>query len=283
MVDWAEKNRDHFNNSASTYNSKFSKTILQIIEEIQVRRDWIGIDWIDEEDESNSLNNVRLLDYACGTGLVSRALAPYITSATGIDISSSMVHEYNTSASNQGIPESEMHAVVGNLIDSSSLPDSSFEGKEFFDFDVAAVGMGWHHFTDPAYAAKALGKRLKKGGVLLIIDFLPHEGIGEGGHGHGHAHHHGHSGNHNHNHSHDAGDQGEKERADGYGEDKNMESAAAHTVTHWGFAKEDIKKMYEEAGVGVDFDFVVLGKGVVFEKEGKSMRRTAFMAKGRKA
>ena len=61
--------------AASTYNSKFSKTILQIIEEIQTRRDWIGVDWVNEHENESSgkpQKTVRLLDYACGTGLVSR-------------------------------------------------------------------------------------------------------------------------------------------------------------------------------------------------------------------
>ena len=78
--------------AASTYNSKFSKTILQLIDEIQARRDWIGVDWVEdyEDDDDNddgdeekdsppksqSQKTVRLLDYACGTGLVSRVRLP---------------------------------------------------------------------------------------------------------------------------------------------------------------------------------------------------------------
>jgi hypothetical protein len=65
--------------ASKTYNNKFSKTIQQIIEEIQARKDWIGVDWAedesDSEDDSSSAKytkTVRLLDYACGTGLVSR-------------------------------------------------------------------------------------------------------------------------------------------------------------------------------------------------------------------
>ena len=192
-----------------------------------------------------------------------------------------MVQEYNTGASNQGIPESEMHAVIGNLIDASSPPDPSLSGPEFYHFDIAAVGMGWHHFTDPNFAAKRLAERLTPGGVLLIIDFLPHEAFGHShehghNHGHGHAHGHGDASGHGHEEGHEEG------KVDGYGKDTKMEGSAAHTVTHMGFAEEDIKKMFEEAGVGGDFQHVVLGKGVVFESEGKSMRRTAFMARGRK-
>lgn len=213
-----------------------------------------------------------------------KALAPYVSQSIGVDLSSSMVSEYNIGASNQGIPESEMHAVVGNFIDSSAPPPPDLSGPEFHNFDIAAVGMGWHHFTDPGYAAKKLSERLQPGGVLLIIDFLPHEGFGHI-HKHGHSEGHpviGHKHGHGHSHDHAPVAQGKGDgKGDGYGE-KKMESAAAHTVTHLGFSEEDIKKMFDEAGVGEDFKFVVLGKGVVFESEGKSMSRTAFMARGTK-
>jgi hypothetical protein len=71
--------------NASTYNTKFKKTIEQIINQIQARKDWIGVDWVEDipEDgnESGTVNKaprktVRLLDYACGTGLVSRVRTP---------------------------------------------------------------------------------------------------------------------------------------------------------------------------------------------------------------
>jgi hypothetical protein len=69
---------------ASSYNSKFSKTLQQFVEEIQARKDWIGVDWVDEDANTESATqstkpekSVRLLDYACGTGLVTRVCPPY--------------------------------------------------------------------------------------------------------------------------------------------------------------------------------------------------------------
>lgn len=113
-----------------------------------------------------------------------QALAAYVTQCVGIDLSEGMVEVYNTSAQNQGIPESEMHAVVGNLIDAKSPPPAHLAGPEFHDFDIAVVGLGFHHFDDPALAAKRLAERLKPGGVLMIVDFLPHEHFGGQSHGH---------------------------------------------------------------------------------------------------
>ncbi len=107
--------------------------------------------------------------------MIEQALAPYVTQSVGIDLTEGMVKEYNTSARNQGIPETEMQAFQGNLIDPEQPSPASLAGKEFFYFDIVAVGLGFHYFDHPALAAKRLAERLKKGGVLMIVDFLPHE------------------------------------------------------------------------------------------------------------
>ena len=150
-----------------------------------------------------------------------------------------MVDEYNSSARNQGISEAEMRAYVGNLLDPESVPDA-LKGAEFHGFDVAAVGMGFHHFSDPTLAAQRLADRLRTGGVLFIVDFEPHADP----HGHSHGH------------------------------------DAAETVMHLGFSEEDVRRHFETAGVGGNFEYVVLGKGVVFTHDGKEQSRSLFMARG---
>lgn len=40
-------------------------------------------------------DSTRILDFACGTGLMSRKLAPNAKSVTGVDISQGMVDQYN--------------------------------------------------------------------------------------------------------------------------------------------------------------------------------------------
>jgi SAM-dependent methyltransferase len=154
-----------------------------------------------------------------------------------------MVNEYNASAQNQGIPASEMHAVVGNLIEHSVPNPAAISEPEFYDFDIAVVGLGFHHFDDPGVAAKRLAERLKMGGVFMIVDFMPH------GHFHGHNGH---------------------------------DHPAKKTVMHMGFSEEEMKRVFEEACVGGDFEYVVLGKGVVFEdkEKGTKMERSVFMARG---
>jgi SAM-dependent methyltransferase len=189
-----------------------------------------------------------------------------------------MVSEYNTGALNQGIPADEMRAVVGNLIDASPSPE--LDGEEYFGFDVAAVGLGFHHFTDPGRAASRLAERLREGGTLFIVDFLPHTHWG-GGHGHGHGHG---GGGHEHVHGernakgkgHDHG------KAEGETTEEDKKEIEKRGVTHMGFSEQEARTIFENAGVGKDFEYVVLGKGIVFSKEGREMRREVFIARGRK-
>lgn len=48
------------------------------MQRIRAERDFIGADWVDEDDEDDedgeagTTKSVRLLDYACGTGNISR-------------------------------------------------------------------------------------------------------------------------------------------------------------------------------------------------------------------
>jgi ribosomal protein L11 methylase PrmA len=64
---------------ASTHSNKNDKTTQLLITEIQYRLDWIGIEFLHNADntEIGSLeaerhgNGLRLLDYGCGSGMVS--------------------------------------------------------------------------------------------------------------------------------------------------------------------------------------------------------------------
>ncbi|KAI1141025.1 S-adenosyl-L-methionine-dependent methyltransferase [Hypoxylon sp. FL0543] len=189
---------------AATYDSKHGKLNERLTKEIQARLDWIGVNWASTDTDSDESDDeskpaevpkpfqrrreVRLLDYACGTGMMSKALAPYTTQCVGIDISENMVAAYNAQAENQGLSHDEMHAVVGDLAAADGpQPADLLADPRFFGFDVATVGGGLHHFADPELAAARLSQRLRPGGVLLVWDFLPHGPIH--GHQHGVMHH----------------------------------------------------------------------------------------------
>ncbi|GJD03846.1 SAM-dependent methyltransferase [Colletotrichum higginsianum] len=72
-----------------------------------------------------------------------------------------------------------MHAYQGDLTDPSDPDPSAFSASSdadgrFRDFDVAGVGLGFHHFADPELSARRIVERLRPGGVFVILDFLPH-------------------------------------------------------------------------------------------------------------
>jgi len=84
-----------------------------------------------------------------------------------------MVKVYNTRfTSANADPKLNARAVVGNLLDDEAM--EALSGPELWGFDLAVVGLGFHHFEDIGLAAKRLVERLKPGGVLLIVDFLSH-------------------------------------------------------------------------------------------------------------
>ena len=112
--------------------------------EIVARSSWIGID-VNKHD-------LRVLDYACGTGVVSQVFAPYSQQILGVDLSQEMVDVYNSKAKVLGIAD-KMRAVVADFItgpddDAGDVgsPDNKDDGS-FRGFDIAVVGVSLHHYS----------------------------------------------------------------------------------------------------------------------------------------
>ena len=115
--------------------------------------------------------------------MMSRALAPFVTSIEALDLSSKMVERFNELAASSEIPSFHTaRAREGNLLDDHE-PTVELKGPEFHDFDVVTVGAALHHFDDPAKAIGRLAQRLRPDGVLLIIDFVEEEQQGLMPHG----------------------------------------------------------------------------------------------------
>jgi SAM-dependent methyltransferase len=200
---------------------------------------------------------------------VTKALGSYVTSIRGIDISENMVQHYNEAARSSGLTNEQAHAVVGDLIGSEPSA-AELQGPEFYNFDVAAIGLGFHHFEDPPLAVKRLGERLKaETGVLIIVDFLPFEHNPEAAaasdHNHGHSHGHGSEQRH---HQH---------------EGQEPTCSAQHTIKHNGFTAAGIQHLFASAGLSEDFAFDILPEPAVFDFPEGRKERTIFIAKARKA
>ena len=123
------------------------------------------------------------MDYACGPGTVTDALHAHATEFVGIDLSENMVKAYNArSNTGDGDEPLNAHAVIGDLLVAGDPSPAALSDPKFFNFDLVAVGMGFHHFENLEQATKRLVERLKPGGVFLILDFLPHTNDLHAGH-----------------------------------------------------------------------------------------------------
>ncbi|USW59623.1 Putative S-adenosyl-L-methionine-dependent methyltransferase [Septoria linicola] len=165
---------------ANPMNIKGQDTVTKALEEFHT---WIGASWLTSEEKAGNSRTLELLDYACGTGMITKVstilyfqtpfsilLHPYISQAYGIDASPQMVHTFNARMAEAGLDTTKFSTVVDDLLNDPVRP----ELLQHSDFDIAVVGLGFHHFDYPSDAAKRLATRLKPGGVLLLIDFMQH-------------------------------------------------------------------------------------------------------------
>ncbi|KAH0591876.1 hypothetical protein MHUMG1_10387 [Metarhizium humberi] len=211
-------NQAYFNKLAPDYDENFQKTIGQLHEELQQRSDFLGVK-----------PGGRLLDYACGTGL-----------CVGIDIAESMVERYNANAKANGLALDKRAAYLGNLFSPDDPSPAAFASPNFFNFDLAGVGLGFHHIDDCVLAAKRLSERLKPGGSLFIVDFLSHAPLDHG--------------------------------------------ATSLGIRHHGFSEDQIRAIFDEAGVGNNFKFETMDEDISFDHAhgGNHMVRRVFFARGDK-
>ncbi|KAF2689310.1 S-adenosyl-L-methionine-dependent methyltransferase [Lentithecium fluviatile CBS 122367] len=289
----AEANRKYFDHIHDSYDEKpwFAKVNQLVTNDLRDRLDWVGIPFANTGSSSDA-KDVRLLDYACGTGLLSRIYAPYVTVTRGIDVSPNMVATFNDRARATELPESTIHAVVGDLFDKANPSPAQFSGPEWKDFDLAAAGFAFHHFEDVVHAAKCLKERLRPGGALVINDFLeggdlkadengePILGT-EGNHAVHHHHKHGdgedekkHDNDQHHHHKHGHHDKNDHDN------DTVRQNLNASIVTPH-FTIEHVRNFFTEAGL-VDVDVVTMKERVYMEFGGVKLWRTILFAKGRR-
>ncbi|KAK9472982.1 S-adenosyl-L-methionine-dependent methyltransferase [Dipodascopsis tothii] len=160
MADHADANRAHFDTVADSYDSTHGGGQIQH----KILHALLAVPGVEWDDETTSL-----LEFACGTGLMSQKLAQYVQRIVGIDISARMVDVFNGKARNQGIPEDEMSAYAFDLlqhgVDAAPVPLRA-------QFDVVVVSMAYHHLPDIAAATATLAACLRPGGWLLVVDLL---------------------------------------------------------------------------------------------------------------
>ena len=101
----------------------------------------------------------RLLDVACGPGLVVCAFAPHVCEATGIDMTPAMLDRARKLAANKGVAN-----VAWRQGDVYSLPydDGSFT--------IVTTRFSCHHFLDPAAVLREMVRVCAPGGRIVVVD-----------------------------------------------------------------------------------------------------------------
>jgi 2-polyprenyl-3-methyl-5-hydroxy-6-metoxy-1,4-benzoquinol methylase len=111
------------------------------------------------------IKNFKVLDYGCGSGLVSFGFADEVSAVEGLDYSFGMIDVYNEKAKDIG-----MNNIRGYIHDINT--EDLSENK----YDIAVTNMTMHHINDTKDFVSKLAKSLKTGGQLFIADLYKEDG-----------------------------------------------------------------------------------------------------------
>lgn len=104
----------------------------------------------------------RLLDIACGPGIVSTFFARHAARVTGLDIVPAMIERARSYAAEQGLDNVDF--ALGSCT-ALPFPDASF--------DVVVTRFSFHHFVEPAAALAEMKRVAKPGGTVVVTDVAP--------------------------------------------------------------------------------------------------------------
>jgi ArsR family transcriptional regulator len=101
-------------------------------------------------------------DLGCGTGQLTETIAPYVKKVVAVDSSTEMLDAARQRVGNA----KNVDVRQGDL---ENLPLSSGE------LDAAVLSLVLHYSPSPARALTEVGRVLRKGGRVLIVEMLPHD------------------------------------------------------------------------------------------------------------
>jgi ubiquinone/menaquinone biosynthesis C-methylase UbiE len=101
----------------------------------------------------------RLLDVACGPGLVVCAFAPHVREAIGIDVTPAMLERAGKLAAEKGVTN-----IAWRQGDVYSLP------YDDAGFTIVTTRFSFHHFLDPAAVLREMVRVCAPGGRVIVVD-----------------------------------------------------------------------------------------------------------------
>lgn len=105
---------------------------------------------------------VKMLDFGCGTGLFSLAMADYLETLTGVDTSSGMLEIFNQ--------KTKGHKHIKSVLIDLEQEDLSEK------FDLIVSSMAFHHLKDPGAMIVKLKGMLNDQGRIAIVDLVKEDG-----------------------------------------------------------------------------------------------------------
>ncbi len=114
---------------------------------------------------NKDISDFELLDYGCGSGLVSYGFAQDVKSIIGLDYSQEMINRYNEKSKELNFEhiKGEIHNINHEKIDNNR-------------FDLAVTNMTMHHIKDISNFIRVLKSSLKLDGYLYIADLTLEDG-----------------------------------------------------------------------------------------------------------
>jgi SAM-dependent methyltransferase len=110
-------------------------------------------------DAAQPTRNDRLLDVACGPGLVVCDFAPHVREAIGIDVTPAMLERARKLATDKGLAN-----ITWRQGDVYSLPYADAT------FTIVTTRFSFHHFLDPAAVLREMVRVCAPGGRVIVVD-----------------------------------------------------------------------------------------------------------------
>jgi 2-polyprenyl-3-methyl-5-hydroxy-6-metoxy-1,4-benzoquinol methylase len=108
---------------------------------------------------------MQIMDFGCGTGLISRALAPRVASITAADTSTEMLMVLKTKARAAGLTRIRRF-----------LLDAGYQTPPGAAYDAIVSSMVLHHIEDIPTLVTHLAQWCRPGGWLALADLQPEDG-----------------------------------------------------------------------------------------------------------